>query len=124
MIRAIFILFAAALITVSSSYSETLSDSTSNIPTASDSLAKKKDLMRTSSVTYEKKDIKLTIQNVDISNYPIIKVIVEAYNIYGQPLDTLYSEGLSVLENGVEHQVISVDKLSINDQVGCFHLVG
>lgn len=117
MIRAIFILFASAFISVSTSYSEILSDSTYNQRTTSDSLAKQKDLMRTSSVTYEKKDIKLTIQNVDISHYPIIKVIVEAYNIYGQPLDTLYSNGLSVLENGIEHEVISVDKLSINERV-------
>lgn len=117
MIRVIFLLFAATFTIVSTSYSETLTDSTSNQRTANDSLAKQKDLMRTSTVTYEKKDIKLTIQNVDISHYPIIKVIVEAYNIYGQPLDTLYSDGLNVLENGIEHEVISVDKLSINERV-------
>lgn len=92
-------------------------DSLTKVPSAKDSLAKKQSLMRSAQVTYEQKEIKLTIQNVDISNYPIIKVIVEAYNIYGQALDTLYSEGLSVLENGKEHQVISVDKLSINERV-------
>lgn len=93
------------------------SDSTAKKPTAADSAAQRKEILRSSQVTYTKKDIKLTIQNVDISHYPIIKVIVEAYNIYGQPLDTLYSEGLTVLENGVEHSVISVDKLSINERV-------
>lgn len=93
------------------------SDSTNKQPTAADSAAQRKEILRSSHVTYSKKDIKLTIQNVDISSYPIIKVIVEAYNIYGQPLDTLYSEGLSVLENGIEHTVISVDKLSINERV-------
>jgi outer membrane protein OmpA-like peptidoglycan-associated protein len=92
-------------------------DTLNNVPSSNDSLAKRKNLMRTAQVTYEQKEIKLTIQNVDISHYPIIKVIVEAYNIYGQPLDTLYSKGLSVLENGKEHQVISVDKLSINERV-------
>lgn len=117
MIRTILILIVTTLFAISVSYGEVLSDSTSKSTSASDSLAKRKDLMRTASVTYEKKDIKLTIQNVDISAYPIIKVIVEAYNIYGQPLDTLYSKGLSVLENGVEHEVISVDKLSINERV-------
>lgn len=117
MIRAIVILIALTAVFTTSNILVAYSDNTSDQPTAQDSSAKRKDLMRSASVTYEKKDIKLTIQNVDISNYPIIKVIVEAYNIYGQPLDTLYSEGLSVLENGVEHQVISVDKLSINERV-------
>ena len=117
MIRAIVIIFTLTAVFTSSNILVAQSDNNSNHPTAQDSSAKRKDLMRSASVTYEKKDIKLTIQNVDISNYPIIKVIVEAYNIYGQPLDTLYSEGLSVLENGVEHQVISVDKLSINERV-------
>ena len=115
--RYALILFAFAILSLFPTHAETLADSTSNTPTSSDSLAQRKNLMQSASVTYEKKDIKLTIQNVDISHYPIIKVIVEAYNIYGQPLDTLYSEGLSVLENGVEHQVISVDKLSINERV-------
>lgn len=82
-----------------------------------DSLAKKKELIRSAKVRYEQKEIKLTIQNVDIGNYPIIKVIVEAYNIYGQPLDTLYADGLTVLENGSPQKVISVDKLSINERV-------
>lgn len=86
-------------------------------PSQSDSLRKAKELMKTAKVQYEQKEIRLTIQNVDISNYPTIKVIVEAFNIYGQPLDTLYAEGLSVFENGVEQQVISVDKLSINERV-------
>lgn len=117
MIRTILILIVTTLLAFSVTHGEALSDSTSKSTSTADSLAKKKDLMRTASVTYEKKDIKLTIQNVDISAYPIIKVIVEAYNIYGQPLDTLYSKGLSVLENGVEHEVISVDKLSINERV-------
>lgn len=117
MIRAIVILIALTSVFTTSNILLAQSDSMSDQPTAQDSSAKRKDLMRTASVTYEKKDIKLTIQNVDISNYPIVKVIVEAYNIYGQPLDTLYSEGLSVLENGIEHQVISVDKLSINERV-------
>lgn len=115
MFRAVIILVISLFVQFSVSQSQ---DSTkSRVPTAADSAAQKKVLMRSAQVTYEQKEIKLTIQNVDISAYPIIKVIVEAYNIYGQPLDTLYSEGLTVLENGKEHDVISVDKLSINERV-------
>ena len=115
--RAAFILIAILAVFATSNLLVGQSADESKVPTAKDSSAKRKDLMRSASVTYKQKEIKLTIQNVDISNYPIIKVIVEAYNIYGQPLDTLYSEGLTVLENGIEHQVISVDKLSINERV-------
>lgn len=117
MIRAILILIVFTSVFTSSNILVAQSEHKTDKPTSQDSSAKRKDLIRSAQVTYEKKDIKLTIQNVDISNYPIIKVIVEAYNIYGQPLDTLYSDGLTVLENGVEHQVISVDKLSINERV-------
>ena len=115
--RAAFILIAILAVFATSNLLVGQSADESKVPTAKDSSAKRKALMRSASVTYKQKEIKLTIQNVDISNYPIIKVIVEAYNIYGQPLDTLYSEGLTVLENGIEHQVISVDKLSINERV-------
>lgn len=117
MLKSIIIFSFLLLLQLSSVELYAQSDSTAKKPTAADSAAQRKEILRSSQVTYTKKDIKLTIQNVDISHYPIIKVIVEAYNIYGQPLDTLYSEGLTVLENGVEHSVISVDKLSINERV-------
>jgi outer membrane protein OmpA-like peptidoglycan-associated protein/Mg-chelatase subunit ChlD len=118
MFRAVAILIVLILFQTLGTNLLAQSDSSTTQQTATDSsAAKKREILRSSHVTYSQKDIKLTIQNVDISHYPIIKVIVEAYNIYGQPLDTLYAEGLSVLENGVEHKVISVDKLSMDDHV-------
>jgi len=82
-----------------------------------DSIMKARKLLQDAKVESSKKEIKMTIQNVDISRYPTVKLIVEAYNVYGEPLDTLTTENLSVMENGVERQVISVEKISINERV-------
>lgn len=86
-------------------------------PDKQDSLRKAKALLQDARVKTDKKEIKMTIRNVDISSYPIIKLIVEAYNIYGQPLDSIQAKELTVLENGIEKQVISVEKISINERV-------
>ena len=64
-----------------------------------DSNARKaKELLESAKVQADKKDIRMTIRNVDITNYPIIKLIVEAYNIYGEPLDTLLPKNIAVQE--------------------------
>jgi len=76
-----------------------------------------KQLLDQATVNADKKDIKMTIRNVDITNYPIIKLIVEAYNIYGEPLDTLLSESVNVVENGIEKDVISIEKISLDERV-------
>lgn len=83
-----------------------------------DSSAKKaKELMDQAKVVADKKDIKMTIRNVDITNYPIVKLIVEAYNIYGEPLDTLLASSVNVAENGVMKDVISVEKITMDERV-------
>jgi outer membrane protein OmpA-like peptidoglycan-associated protein/Mg-chelatase subunit ChlD len=82
-----------------------------------DTTQEAKSILKESRVQSELKEIKLTIQNVDIGAYPIVKVICEAYNVYGDPLDTLYAEKLFVMENGVEKPVISVEKISVKERV-------
>jgi outer membrane protein OmpA-like peptidoglycan-associated protein len=82
-----------------------------------DSLRKAKTLLEDASVRSSKKEIEVIIRNVDIGKYPEVKVVVEAYNKLGYPLDTLYAENLFILENGVEKKVISVEKLSVRERV-------
>ncbi len=83
-----------------------------------DSNARKaKELLESAKVQADKKDIRMTIRNVDITNYPIIKLIVEAYNIYGEPLDTLLPKNIAVQENGVDKEIISIEKISIDERV-------
>ena len=78
---------------------------------------KEKELLNNAKVEADKKEVKITIRNVDISTYPIIKLIVEAYNIYGEPLDTLLPKNVSVAENGVVKEIISIDKISVDERV-------
>ncbi len=82
-----------------------------------DSVLKSRRLLQQARVKSSEKEIQVTIRNVDISNYPEIKIIVEAFNIYGEPLDTLRAYNLTVLENGIEKKVISVDKISVKERV-------
>lgn len=82
-----------------------------------DSIQKAQKVLNEAKIEADKKEIKINIRNVDISEYPIIKVIVEAFNIYGVPLDTLVADNLAVLENGQKKEVISVEKISINERV-------
>lgn len=82
-----------------------------------DSIRQAKKLLEEAKVKSAQKSIRMTIRNVDISTYPEIKLIVEAYNIYGEPLDTLLAKDISVLENGFEKKIISVEKISIKDRI-------
>ncbi len=82
-----------------------------------DSIKKTQDLLNEAKVKSAQRGIEIIIRNVDISEYPIVKVIVEAYNTLGYPLDTLYADNLTVLENGVEKKVISVEKISVHERV-------
>ncbi len=59
----------------------------------------------------------LTIQNVDIKRFPEVSLIVEAMNDQNEPLDTIEAKSLTVVENGIEHQVISVKKISVKERV-------
>lgn len=82
-----------------------------------DSLQKAKSLLEDARVKSADKQIEIIIRNVDISRYPLIKIIVEAYNTMGYPLDTLVADNLTVMENGFEKKVISAEKISINERV-------
>jgi outer membrane protein OmpA-like peptidoglycan-associated protein/Mg-chelatase subunit ChlD len=82
-----------------------------------DSLRQAKKLLEEAKVESSQKAIRMTIQNVDISTYPEIKLIVEAFNIYGEPLDTLSVSDISVLENGSEKEILSVEKISIENRI-------
>ena len=99
-----FILF---FIIISTSYSQ-----------QQDSIQKKvRNILEESKVKSTSKDIEIVIRNVDITQFPALKIIVEAFNVYGEPLDTLYPDKLTVLENGQEKKVVSVEKISVRERV-------
>ncbi len=76
-----------------------------------------KQLLKDTKVRTSEKSLDLTIRNVDITKYPEIQLILEAFNIYGEPLDTLMPEQLHVFEAGVEKKIISIKKISISERV-------
>lgn len=65
----------------------------------------------------EKREISLTIRNVDITHFPEVSVIVEAFNRLGQPLDTLTVSDVHIVENGKEKKIVSVKKISTRERV-------
>jgi outer membrane protein OmpA-like peptidoglycan-associated protein len=86
-------------------------------PKTDSSSKKAHNILQDAQVTSLEKQIKLTIQNVDITKFPIIKIIVEAYHMSGEPLDTIPPKTINVMENGIEQTVISVEKISIKERV-------
>ncbi|MBI5324249.1 MAG: VWA domain-containing protein, partial [Ignavibacteriae bacterium] len=88
-----------------------------NYPDKIDSNKYKRDVLKEAKVKSAQKEIEITITNVDITKFPVIKVIVEAYNKAGLPLDTLLATNLTVLENGIEKPVIAVEKITVKERV-------
>ncbi len=82
-----------------------------------DSLDRALKLAQEAKIQAVQKEIEITIRNVDISKFPEINVIIEAFNNLGQPLDSLSPQSLTVLENGVVKKIISVKRLSTNERV-------
>ncbi|MEJ5286698.1 MAG: hypothetical protein CH6_0321 [Candidatus Kapaibacterium sp.] len=82
-----------------------------------DSMKKIQEVLKSAEVRTEKKPVVLTIRNVDISKFPEVNIIVEAFNTSGFPLDTLTTNDVVVTENGIEKQVISVKKISVKERI-------
>lgn len=86
-------------------------------PTNQDSTEKTKKVLEDAQVRSRKQELMLTIRNVDISQYPEVNVVVEAYNTLGMPIDTLIATELSIVENGRIKPVISVKKISMRERI-------
>ena len=86
-------------------------------PIASDSLEDVDSYMKKAVVKSVEESIVINIRNIDISHFPEISVIVEAYNKYGEPFDTLLIGNLNVLESGVEKKILSVKRISVTEIV-------
>jgi outer membrane protein OmpA-like peptidoglycan-associated protein len=82
-----------------------------------DSSRKVREVLKETQVKSEKKPVSLTIRNVDISQFPEINIIVEAFNQSGFPLDTLTTQDIIVSENGIDKTIISVKKISVRERI-------
>ncbi len=71
------------------------------------------DILQNANVESARKEIELTVRSVDISKFPYITIMVEAYNKLGEPLDSLSKSLVSVFENGNPREVVKVEKIPI-----------
>lgn len=78
---------------------------------------KKKELLQDAKVEAAKKEIEITVRSVEISKFPEIKIIIEAYNRLGEPVDSLAADQLYVFEEGVPKKVLKVQKIPVADKV-------
>ena len=62
-------------------------------------------------------NVRMAIQNIDVTRFPEVKLIVEAVKADGTVLDTLNPKEFSVVENGVTKRVISIEKISVKESI-------
>lgn len=85
--------------------------------TEQDSLDLTNEILQKANVESARKEIELTVRSVDISKFPNITIMVEAYNKLGEPLDSLSASLVSVFENGYKREVIKVEKIPVATNV-------
>ncbi len=61
--------------------------------------------------------LRLTIQNVDITRFPRVKLIVEVLDDQSRLLDTINPRMLTVVEDGVPKPVESIEKITITETI-------
>lgn len=61
--------------------------------------------------------LRLTIQNVDITRFPRVKLIVEVLDDQSRLLDTIHPRLLTVVEDGVPKPVETIEKITITESI-------
>ncbi|MBI3258222.1 MAG: OmpA family protein [Ignavibacteriae bacterium] len=82
-----------------------------------DSTNKAKQIADEAKVKSTQHDIQINIQNVDITRFPEVRLIVGASNIDGYPLDSIVAQELTVVENGKPKKVLSVQRISVKERI-------
>lgn len=78
---------------------------------------KAREILEDARVQSARQEIEITVRSVDISTFPMIKIMIEAYNRLGEPLDTLTSENLFVFEKGRRRDILQVEKIPVAENV-------
>lgn len=82
-----------------------------------DSVNKAKQIADDAKVKSIQQTIQINIQNVDITRFPEVRLIVGASNVDGLPLDSIVAQELTVIENGKPKKVISVQRISVKERI-------
>ena len=90
----------------------TIAQNRNNRPTREER-AKQSELLRNAKIQADREEIDITVKSIDITRFPETRLIIEAYNKLGEPLDTLTPEQITIYEGGVAFQAISVEKIPV-----------
>ena len=82
-----------------------------------DTSKKAREIADEAKVRSSQHDLQITIQNVDITRFPEVRLIVGASNVDGFPLDSIVAQELTVVENGKPKKVISVERISVKERI-------
>ncbi len=72
---------------------------------------KKQKLLESAKIEADREEIDITVKGVDITRFPETKLLIEAYNKLGEPLDTLLPEQITIYENNIEFKALTVEKV-------------
>ncbi|MCO5249796.1 MAG: OmpA family protein [Candidatus Kapabacteria bacterium] len=78
---------------------------------------KAREILEDARVQSARQEIEITVRSVDITTFPMIKIMIEAYNRLGEPLDTLTAENLFVFEKGRRRDILKVEKIPVAENV-------
>lgn len=84
-----------------------------NSQTNSNEKGKNKELLQNLKTQSLQKEIDITIKSLEITNFPEIKLLIEAYNKLGEPLDTLFPEQVTIYENEKQFVPDKIEKIPV-----------
>ena len=76
-------------------------------------VAKKNELLKKAKIEADREEIDITVKSIDISKFPETKLIIEAYNRLGEPLESLTPDQITIYEGGVAFPAITVEKIPV-----------
>ena len=82
-----------------------------------DSLDKVKKAAEDARIKTSLEGLRMTIQNVEITKFPLVKLIVEVYDDSARIMEQVDPKTLTVVENGVPKPVIGIEKIDITDRI-------
>ncbi len=94
-----------------------LAVATSSSLAAQDTLSKVKRAAEDARIKSSLDGVRMTIQNVDITKFPTIKLIVEVLDDSARVMDSIDPTTLTVVENGVPKPVTNVEKITIRERI-------
>lgn len=83
----------------------------------SDSLEQARKAAEEARLSTKLQGLSMTIQNVEITKFPLVKLIVEVYDDSARVMEKIDPTTLTVVENGVEKPVISIEKINITERI-------